>query len=746
MSFNFGPTLLAWMAHVDPQTYQAILTADKESQTYFGGHGSALAQAYNHMILPLANRRDKHTQVMWGIRDFQSRFGRFPEGMWLPETAVDLETLDILAGNGIKFTILSPYQARRARPLGGRNWRDVSGGRIDPTTAYRIRLPSGRYLALFFYDGPISQAVAFQDLLKKGENLVGRLFSAFSDSAERAQLVHIATDGETYGHHQKFGDMALAYALHQIERQDSVRVTNYGEFLEKQPPAQEVQIHENSSWSCVHGVERWRSNCGCNSGGHPGWNQSWRAPLRKALDELRDRVSPLFEEKARPLLKDPWAARDAYIDVVLERSPENIGAFFSRHASHKLDESETITALKLLELQRHAMLMYTSCGWFFDEISGIETVQVIQYAGRVLQLSGQLLGNDLEPPFLDCLGKASSNIPEFGDGRRVYERFVKPGVVDLAKVSAHYAVSSLFEEYAQHSRIYCYSVTREDFNLLQSGKVRLGLGRVRVESDITRESQVLTIGIVHLGDHNFAGGVRTFQGNEAYERLVQEVNEVFSRGDIPELIRMVDKNFGQGSYSLKLLFRDEQRKIVRGILASTSAEAEALYRRFYDDHSTLMRFLTDVGLSPPKPLKIAAEFLLNADLRRAFEASRLDIQHIQLLLAEAKKASADLEVSGLEYAARLALIRLAKEFRQQPEDLSRMETYQTGLEAVQSLPFEVNLWEPQNLYYEVLERLYPEVESRLRQHDEAARIWNTHFHALGEKLRVRVPVVDGLEL
>jgi alpha-amylase/alpha-mannosidase (GH57 family) len=745
MSYNFGPTLLAWMEHADPETYQAILAADRESQTYFGGHGSALAQAYNHPILPLANRRDKHTQVIWGIRDFQHRFGRFPEGMWLPETAADTETLDVLAEHGVKFTILSPYQARRTRPLGGRAWRDVSGGRIDPTMGYVVRLPSGRSLAVFFYDGPISQAIAFQGLLSKGEHFVERLLSAFSDSRDGAQLVQIATDGETYGHHQKFGDMALAYALKQITSQHLARVTNYAEFLDGHAPTHEVQIHENSSWSCAHGVERWRGDCGCSTGAHPEWNQAWRAPLRKALDELRDRLSPRFEEKARTLLKDPWATRDAYVDVLLERSPEKIESFLTEHAAHPLDTAETVTALRLLELQRHAMLMYTSCGWFFDEISGIETVQVMQYAGRVLQLSRQLFDVDLEPPFLERLEEAKSNIAEFGDGRSIYERLVKPSVVDLDKVCAHYAVSSLFEDYGERSRIYCYSVLRDDYKLLQSGKVRLALGRVTVSSDITRESGVLTLGVVHLGDHNLTGGVRTFEGNETYERLVQEVNEVFSRGDIPELIRMVDKNFGRGTYSLKLLFRDQQRKILEMILDSTRAEAEALYRRFYADHSTLLRFLSDVGLSPPKPLRMAAAFLLDADLRRALESPPLDKLRIHSLLEEAQQVPAELDVSGLAYAARCTLVRLATAFREKPEEVARIQTLHAALEVVESLPYEVLLWEPQNVFYEALKGLYPQIATKAREHDEAARTWIEHFRALGAKLRVRVPAPDGPE-
>ena len=743
MSFNFGPTLLAWMEHVDPETYQGILAADKASQEAFGGHGSALAQPYNHMILPLANRRDKQTQVIWGLRDFKYRFKRSPEGMWLPETAVDLDTLGVLAKQGIKFTVLAPAQARRTRLLTGRSWRDTSGGRIDPKAPYQVRLSTGRTMALFFYDGPISHDIAFGGLLKRGEDLVGRLFGAFSDAAGPAQLVHTATDGETYGHHQRFGDMALAFALHQIEQQDAVRLTNYGQFLEKFPPAQAVQIFENSSWSCAHGVERWRSDCGCNSGGHAGWNQAWRAPLRQALDTLRDDLAPRFEEKAGALLKDPWVARDAYIDVVLNRSRQSTDAFFAEHARRKLDEAETVTALKLLELQRHAMLMYTSCGWFFDEISGIETVQVLQYAGRVVQLAQQLLGNDPEPCFLEQLAQARSNIPEYGDGRAVYQRFVKPSVVDLPKVCAHYAVSSLFEDYGEKSKIYCYSVAREEYKLLESGKVRLALGKVKVCSDITYEAEDLTVGIVHLGDHNFAGGVRGFQGDEAYHQLVQEVSDGFARADIPELIRVTDKNFGQGSYSLKFLFRDQQRKIIKSILASTSAEAEALYRRFYQDHGTLMKFLTDMGFTPPKPLKMAAEFLLNADLLRALKSAQLEPVQIEALLAEAKKASADLDASGLEYAARCSLIRLAKEFRAAPEDLARMQNLRTAMQAVRSLPFEVSLWEPQNLFYDVLEHVYPDLAHRLRDGEENARIWCTHFQALGEGLRVRVPVADG---
>ncbi|MGH9794286.1 MAG: DUF3536 domain-containing protein, partial [Candidatus Acidiferrales bacterium] len=382
ISFNVGPTLLAWMDELAPDTYRTIIAADQESMQRFSGHGSAIAQVYNHTILPLGNRRDKQTQIRWGIRDFQQRFGRKPEGMWLAETAVDLESLDLLAEHGIRFTVLAPSQAKHARKIGAKSWQDVSNQQIDPSRAYLQKLASGRSIALFFYDGPISRAVAFEGLLKSGETFASRLISAFTDGRDWPQLAHIATDGETYGHHHPHGDMALAYAIHHIESNGLARITNYGEYLERHPPQNEVEIFENSSWSCVHGVERWRSDCGCNTGGHPGWNQKWRAPLREALDGLRDQLAPLYEREAGRWLRDPWAARDAYIEVLLDRSEKSVAQFLQQQAQQPLDAAQESRVLKLLELQRHTMLMYTSCGWFFDELSGIETLQVMQYAGR----------------------------------------------------------------------------------------------------------------------------------------------------------------------------------------------------------------------------------------------------------------------------------------------------------------------------------------------------------------------------
>ncbi len=406
MSFDFGPTLLSWLERKAPEVYRAVLESDRQSLKNFSGHGSAMAQAYNHMILPLANHRDRVTQVVWGIRDFEWRFGRRPEGMWLPETAGDLETLEILAGQGIRFTVLAPHQAQSP---------------VDPTQLYLQRLASGKQIHLFFYDGPIAKAVSFERLASDGPRLAEKLEQGFRRENAGAQLVHIASDGETYGHHHAGGDRALVEALRRIESGGLARLTNYAEVLDKHPPAREVEILEKSSWSCSHGLDRWWSDCGCNSGANPGWRQGWRTPLRDALDGLRDSLAPPYEEAAGRLLKDPWAARDRSVDLLLDPSPEAARRFLEDQARRPLNEEERRRALALLDLQRQALLMYTSCGWFFDDVGGIEAVQILRYAARAIELAKELFDLPLEAGFLEILSKAESNDPAKGDGRKIYQ-------------------------------------------------------------------------------------------------------------------------------------------------------------------------------------------------------------------------------------------------------------------------------------------------------------------------------------
>jgi alpha-amylase/alpha-mannosidase (GH57 family) len=736
ISFDFGPTLISWIEAKIPRLYKAIQAADKETCERFGGHGAAMAQGYNHMILPLANKRDKETQVIWGIRDFEYRFGRYPEGMWLPEAAVDVETLEIMARHKIRFTVLPPHAAKRVKPPGKKEWKDISGGRIDPSRAYLCKLPSGQSIVLFFFDGPISHAVAFENILMRGEDFAQRIVGGFSDERKWPQLTNIATDGETYGHHRPHGDMALSYALRHIETQKLAELTVYADFLEKHPPTHEVEIVENTSWSCVHGVERWRSNCGCNSG-RPGWNQEWRTPLRQAFDWLRDTLTPKFEETSGKVFADGWRARDEYISVILNRSRENVDRFLREQAGHELNDSERIQALKGMELQRHLMLMYTSCGWFFDELSGLETVQAIQYSGRAVQLA-QSLCNDpkIEEEYLNKLAAAHSNIPEQGDGRKIYENYVRPAMIDLNKVGAHYAISSLFESYPPQSQTYCYQIHQEDHTMLSSGKSRVSFGRIRVTSDITLETSRVTFGALHLGDHYVTGGVREFKDEATYKEMVEKITKAFESGDFTDLVKAIDVAFGSVSYSLKLLFRDEQRKILRIILNSALEEAESSYRQLYDSRAPLMRFIAAHGIPLIRHFQAAAEVTLNAELRRAIEAESLNVDLVRALMEEANAVHVDLDAATLEFALRGKLETMAEEWESQPCNAEKLASLEAAVKLARSFPFEVRLWDIQNVYHSVL------LNSANGNKPHAAGCegpeWTQTFRSLGDQLGMRM--------
>ncbi len=736
ISFNVGPTLLAWMQDKAPDVYQAILDADRDSQKRFGGHGSAIAQVYNHVIMPLASPADRVTQVVWGIRDFQHRFSRDPEGMWLAETAVDLPTLEVLAEHGIRFTILAPTQAARARPRDGDEWHDVGGGKIDTSRAYLQQLPSGRSIALFFYDGPISRAVAFEQLLRDGAGFAARLMAGFT-SRPGPQLVHLATDGESYGHHHPHGDMALAFALEHIEASGKARLTCYGEFLERHPPEYEVEILENTAWSCAHGVERWRSDCGCNSG-RPGWHQKWRGPLREALDGLREAIAKPYAEHGAALLNDPAAARDDYIGVLLHRTPENQDRFLEAHARRLLDNAGRVRALELLEMQRHALLMYTSCGWFFDEISGLEATQVLLYAGRVIQLAEKLFGGSFEEPLLAALAKAPSNLPAHPTGREVYEKFVRPTKVEHHNVGAHYAVSSLFESYPRSGQLFCYAIERHDEQNFEAGKVRMVVGHATLTAAPTRESWHFAYAAIHFGDHNVNGGVCTFPGDEAFAAVVGEFAEVFSRVDTPQILRLMDRHFGESTHSVASLFRDEQRKVLRKLLRGGLSETMDLYTRVFRQSQPLMRFLKHLHVPLPLPLRAATEVLFNTDLRWAFADDDPDFNQVRQLVQEANEWGVALDAKGLGYKFTKQLDRAAERWREQPWHVELLQTILAGIDLGRELPFEPNLWKTQNVFFELAHSTFPGMAERAAAGDEQARHWVELFLQLGEQLHVEV--------
>jgi alpha-amylase/alpha-mannosidase (GH57 family) len=748
MSFNFGPTLLSWLEESAPRTYRMILDADKASALRYGGHGSAIAQVYNHIIMPLANRRDALTQIRWGIADFEKRFGRKPEGMWLAETAVNRNVLDLMAQEGIKFTILAPHQCARVRrktdAANGDSWLGTPDTTVDPRHPYTVQLDEGRSIAVFFYDGPNSRAIAFEGILNSGEDFGRRLVEEFrpvsSDDSEDAQLSHVATDGESYGHHHKHGEMALSYAMHWIEDEKQACLTNYGEFLERFPPQWEAEVEENTSWSCPHGVERWRSNCGCN-GGKPGWNQEWRRPLREALDYLRDAVAPLSEEFARPLFKDLWDARDAYLHLINDRSPASTAEFFAAHSAHVLTPAERVTALELLELERHTQLMYTSCGWFFDEISGIETVQVIAYAGRVLQLAAELFGEPgvaLEPQFLSIMERAKSNIPEIGNGAEVYRRYVTGMRIGLEEVGAHYAISSIFRSYPEDGELFCFDVHRDSHQIFNSGRGRVALGRARVRSRVTEESENICFAVLHLGDQNLSAAIKPYNPGEAdeleaFNTFSTDIDNAMRRANLPEVIRLIDRFFGATSYSLTSLFADEQHRILNTILNRTLSEMEDSLRKIYEDHASLLHFLTESGIAAPPALALASSFAINASLRRAIEANPFDPVEIERLLNRAETDQIELDTHLLGYTAgqrmKRAMILFEAEASGDPAALGALNSAVQIADCLRRMPFDVNFWQAQNIWNDLLRR---------SDKNYWSEEWKECFKRLGEAMNICV--------
>ena len=625
ISFNFGPTLLSWMERHAPEAYEGIRAADRASVRERSGHGNAWAQVYNHAIMPLASRRDKETQVVWGLRDFERRFGRKPEGLWLAETAVDTETLNVLIEHGIRFTLLSPQQARAVRPARRSAdaespesaWRDVSGGRIDPSRPYLWRSPAGGTIVLFFYDAPISRAVAFEGILNNGETFAARLTDGFSNDRQEPQLVHIATDGESYGHHHRFGDMALAYALKKLEQDRRLSLTNYGEFLDHHPPNWEVQIHEASSWSCPHGVERWRSNCGCRMGSHAHWNQEWRTPLRDSLNELAADLDRLFESRGADIFVDPWRARNAYIDVVLDRGPETLEGFWKSQTRRPLSPAEQLDALKLLEMERHRLLMFTSCAWFFDEISGLESTTVLLSTARALQLAAQFPGTDgLEESFLNRLAKAKSNIAEFGNGREVYRRFDQPVVTDLPRMAAHQALRTA-NGGVDGGRVYAYDFESKDVRADRAGGRTLTSGRLSVRSRVTGERMDAHYAVLHLGGHDFRCLLRSGDDAETFQDLRRSLAEQFARNDGETFFQAIRKEFGPHVYTLQDLLLEERRRMLSTVIERILGEFDQTHRRLVTENRTLIDYLQRADHPIPHAFRLALESVLGRDLSAA---------------------------------------------------------------------------------------------------------------------------------
>jgi alpha-amylase/alpha-mannosidase (GH57 family) len=738
LSFNFGPTLLSWLEAHAPETYQRLIEADRQSLKTLG-HGNAMAQAYNHAILPLATPRDRETEVIWGLKDFQHRFGRPAAAMWVPETAVNHPTLATLVEHGMKFVILSPYQAKRVRPLTGGAWTAVEGHTLDTTQAYRCFLPDGpeapprrRFIDVFFYNGGVAADISFGDLLSDSYRLTERLVAGFNPALPRPQLFHVATDGENYGHHKKFGELALAHALTQVLPDKGFQLTNYAAFLELAPPRQEVELYlgpsgAGSSWSCAHGVGRWQENCGCSTGGHPGWQQRWRAPLREAFDYLNQRLIIIYETEGAKYLRDPWAARNDYIEVILSRQPEVLEGFFTRHGAPGLHHQDWVSAVRLLEMQRHALLMYTSCGWFFADLSGIETLQVIKYAARALQLGQKFTHDPLEPPFLKILERAVSNIPAAGNGRTIYERRIKPAVVDFPKVANQWVISWLKDRHRQcPSRIYHYQVAAHDLEERSQGGMLFATGRLSLTSGITLNRRNLAFFTVFLGSYLYRTQVLPQPSLADYRDLRDDFLQVLEQ--TPEnLIPAMVRRLGEHYFSLHDIFQEEKLEVFEELLRYHQEEILALISANFEDSHSLLKAMAHEGLPLPRLYRALGEITLNrrlVELLRKLEPDPTLLttsEEILEMVGDAALLNLQLESGeGARILSRILKKHLAQlEAQFTTEHLGRLKDF---LGLVQRIPLTLDLSEAQNFLFALMQRHFTLVAARAAKDPKAQQL------------------------
>lgn len=716
LSFNIGPTLMSWLERYDMQVYQRIIEADRLSCQRLNGHGNAIAQVYNHIIMPLANERDKYTQIRWGKADFRSRFGRDPEGMWLAETAIDYPTVEALINEGIRFTILAPSQAQRCRLFTDTEWMDVSAGEIDPTRPYRCYLKDetgakdeSRYLDIFFYDGPISGDMGFDDLLSSSGNLAGRLSQAIHEDGRPTQVISAATDGETFGHHRAGTEKCLAYAFAEEFPRRGWTVTNFAHYLSLNPPTWEVELKPVTAWSCAHGVDRWQEDCGCGGGGV--WNQKWRRPLRDTLNGLRDQLIEIYQTYGQEFFNDPWTVRDEYIRVIRDRSSANLNHFLSQYQTHPLTDAERIDALRLLEMQHHALLMFTSCGWFFEEISRPEGTQILRYANRAIELAAEVTGVDLETEFIRQLALAPSNVEFFKTGAEVYHQLVKTAQISFEQIAAQYAISSLFTTYTREQQLYCYKTQQLDYQIGHIGTLTLAVGRVQLTSEITQEKRDFGFAVLHTGGWDFHCCIQPFGGLRAYNELKQQLFDVLQQASAAQILLMMVKIFGEQSYNLQDLFAEERQRIMGLLSQETLSRLDQLYTQVYrDNYGVILAFHRD-HLPVPQELQVAAEVALSHRCLITLRALETESSNGQLSLNDL----AALEAIALE-AAQLRCPIKNQEIRDilerlilrslytiiQQQDLTNLETKVESLERLirigSQLQLNVSLAQAQELY------------------------------------------------
>lgn len=713
MSFDFGPTLLSWLESKHPWIYEQILDAHHMSQKRFEGHGNAMAQVYNHLIMPLASKRDKITQIRWGLADFKYRFGSEAEGMWLAETAVDMETLKLMALEGIKFTVLSPDQAHSVRSLADSEddhmWKDVAGGHIDTTQPYRVRIdPSENiFIDVFFYHGGLSRGVAYENILTSGEGLLSRIEGSLNrNKQERPRLISVATDGESYGHHFKFGDLALSWLFDHLETSKGVNLTNYALFLERFPPQNEVRLFENSSWSCAHGVERWRSDCGCRVHHVEGWSQSWKTHLRKGLDWLHNKLKTIYIERCGRFLTDPWEARNGYITLLLDRGSRQKDLFLKRYRSQPLTLKEETEALQLIESQRMSMYMFTSCGWFFDEISGLEATQVLKYASRAMDLVKPWAKEDLEKGLIRFLSRAVSNDPMYKKGDVVYRKLVIPSKIGPSGMTANYALLDIEQDPGEPIPILLETVRIVQKHKLNVQNAHACLGETVIEEGITgkkhrriyiafRKNRTDTCCIVGEPLHSLD-----------IEQLADELRQGFIEGSFKKMEAIFSSQLIRSNkYGFKDLLPDTCMWLFRYFTEGVNHRIRKSIHGAHEDLIEVISFLAQENEPLPSVLFSAFCLFLNDEIINLMENgpdnNREHWENLRRLAAsQSESAVKNLNVSEIRQKAQGYLNRQMKKIAVACEK-DRIEDIISLLDLLQELNIEADLWECQNMYYDI---------------------------------------------
>jgi alpha-amylase/alpha-mannosidase (GH57 family) len=538
ISFNFGPTLLNWLKMNTNYVYENIIEADRISLVKNNGHGNAIAQAYNHTILPLCSPEDAKTQVIWGIKDFEVHFGRKSEGIWLPEAAVNMSVVDLLIEQGVRFIILSPWQAEAICPIGGNKWQPLNNNPILSGRAYQIDRPHGS-IAVFFYNHILATGISFQNFLQNADRLYEKLVS-FKQNADPTYLVNIASDGEVYGHHEPFGDMCLAALIKLVKKNDDFKFLNYGMYLDLHPPTYLVKLRNGerglgTSWSCVHGVARWYRNCGCTTGNKPDWNQEWRTPLRNALVYLRDKLRAIYiREMSLLSSNDPKEIRNSYIDVLTEKVNKNDFIKKCVDKTDPLNKKIIHRFFSLLEGQKYSMFMFTSCGWFFSEISGLETMQNMRYAIKASELHQMTNNQDILSPFLSELENARSNISTYGSGRNIVESIILKEKKGLQHGAAIFILSELCASKTYKNNTYGI-FKRVDFSVEKPERNKTIIekrGKVSIKDYMTQHSATFQFS---LKEEELKGISLTLREDIPGDKHQKEIE--ISVGDLPIELR-----------------------------------------------------------------------------------------------------------------------------------------------------------------------------------------------------------------